>query len=451
MIRNHHALAETPAHELALYCLEAGIEAAQPDLVVRERLAVDDGTLTVDSDGEQSADGESEVTLTDFEDVMVVGAGKAAAHVAATLEDVLGDWLTDGIVVTNDPVETDRVAVVTASHPVPDERGVEGARRVRKRLASADESTLVLAVFTGGGSALLPAPAGELSLTNLQTVTGRLVESGATIDEINAVRKHCSDVKGGQLARAADPASVVTLLFSDVVGDDPAVIASGPTVPDPTTYADALAVLERHDVDAPTSVHERLERGAEGHAAETPKAGDECFERARTDVLANGWTAIEAARETASDAGYRTLVLAAEIEGEAREAAKTHAAIAREMRATGNPVEPPAVVVSGGEMTVTVTGDGSGGPNCEFALSAARSLPDDAVLASIDTDGEDGTSDVAGAIVAPSTVTDDTEAATALRANDAAGYLDDRGALVRTGQTGTNVNDLRVLVVTSGE
>ena len=439
MIANREALADSPAHRTALHCVEAGIRAAVPDRVVRERLALDGDHLRV---------GDATYDLTAFEGVVLVGGGKAAAGVAAAVEDLLGDRLTGGVVVTNDPAPTERVAVVEASHPVPDAAGVDGAERVRETVADADAGTLVLAVVTGGASALLPAPADGIELDDLRAVTDALLDSGATIDEINAVRKHCSALKGGLLARAAAPATVVGLLFSDVVGDDLAVIGSGPTAPDPSTLADAVAVLDDYGIDAPEAVRGRLERGASGELAETPTADDPCFDRVTNHVLANGWTALDAAREAAAEAGFRTLVLSSRIEGEAREAARTQAAVAEEIAATGNPVEPPAVVLSGGETTVTVEGDGRGGPNAEFALSAARSLPATAVLASVDTDGEDGASEAAGALVDGDTVEDRRAAAAALRANDAAGYLADRDALIETGRTGTNVNDLRALVVT---
>jgi hydroxypyruvate reductase len=444
MIEDSDRLAATPAHRTALHCIEEGIGAAVPKRVVREQVGLDGDRLVV---ADESYD------LADFGEVVVVGGGKAAAGVAAALEDLLGDRLSGGVVVTNAPEPTDRVDVVEASHPVPDAAGVEGAQRVRETVAAADAGTLVLAVVAGGASALLPAPVDGLALDDLQAVTDALLASGAAIEEINAVRKHCSALKGGLLARAAAPATVVSLLFSDVVGDDPAVIGSGPTAPDPSTFAEAVAVLDGYEIDAPAAVRERLKRGAAGELAETPTADDDCFERVHTHVLANAWTALAAAREAAAEAGFRTLVLSSRVEGEAREAGRMMAAVAAEIAATGNPVEPPAVVLSGGETTVTVAGGsegaGRGGPNTEFALSAARTLPDTAVLASVDTDGEDGASGAVGALVDAETVDDRAAATAALRANDAASYLADRDALIETGRTGTNVNDLRVLVVTA--
>ncbi|MFC6862405.1 glycerate kinase [Halomicroarcula sp. GCM10025817] len=437
MIRDYDTLARSPAHDCALDCLEAGIEAAQPRTVVAE---------TVQRTGEQLRIDDAVYDLEAYERVVVLGGGKAAAQVARELEAILGDALTGGVVVTDDPEACDRVTVREGDHPVPSQRGVEGAEAVLEQARAADESTLVLAVITGGGSALLPAPAEAVGLEALQSVTDALLSSGATIDEINAVRKHCSRLKGGRLAAAAAPATVATLVFSDVVGDDLSVIASGPTVPDETTFADALAVLDRYDIDAP-AVRDYLTAGVDGDVSETPSPGDPAFDRVSTHILADAWTALEAARSTARERGYETMVLSSRLRGEAREAGLAHLAVAEEVVATGNPVEPPAVVLSGGELTVTVRGDGEGGPNQEFALAGAIDLPPGAVLAAVDTDGRDGASDAAGAIVDSETVTDTAAARDALDDNDAGGYLAGRDARIVTGRTGTNVNDLRVLVV----
>ena len=439
MIEGADRLGSTPERQLALECLEAGIRSARPDTVVQETVAVEDGHLVVQG---------TRYALDDFEEIVVVGGGKAAAGVAAALEEVLGDQLGRGAVVTNDPRPTTRVEVIEGDHPVPSERGVEGARRVLSLARDADEHTLVLAVITGGASALLPAPAEEISLADLQAVTNALLESGATIHEINAVRKHLSALKGGRLAQAAAPGTVVGLIFSDVVGNDLDVIASGPTAPDASTYAEAQAVLDRFGIDPPASVRDRLDRGTAGEIEETPRGEDPVFERVRNFVLADGMTAIEAADAVAEGAGYGSVILSSRIRGEAREAAKTQVAVAEEVLATGNPHEPPVVILSGGETTVTVRGDGEGGPNQEFALSAAIELAaGDVVVASVDTDGSDGATEAAGAIVDVTTVDDPDRAREALARNDAYPYLGGRGALVTTGPTGTNVNDLRVVVV----
>lgn len=439
MIREADELASTPARETALACVEAGIEAAHPRRVVGAAVQLDGETLTIAG---------RVYDLTGVDRIVILGGGKASGTVAAALEGELGDRLEGGAVVCPDPVDTERVAVHVGNHPVPTERSVEGTRRVLELAEGADEHTLVLAVITGGGSALLAAPAEGIALADLQTVTDDLLASGASIHEINAVRKHLSAIKGGGLARAAAPARTVGLLFSDVVGDDLDVIASGPTAPDDSTYADAIDVLDRYAIEAPAAVRDRLERGADGALDETAGPDDPAFERVTNHVLANGFTALAAARDAAAGRGYNPCLLSSRVQGEAREAARTMVAVGEEVAATGNPIEPPAVVLSGGECTVTIEGTGSGGPNQEFALATAVELDGEATaLAAVDTDGRDGATDAAGALVDGSTVTDANAARDALSLNDSYPYLEARDALVVTGPTGTNVNDLRVLVV----
>ncbi|RBI59271.1 glycerate kinase [halophilic archaeon] len=430
---------------VARSCIDAGIEAAHPATVVGDSVALTGDELTVDG---------TVYDLSSYEDVVVLGGGNAAGTVAAALESILGERLTDGVVVTDVPEPTTTIDVVDGSHPVPDERGLAGAERILDRAGEATADTLVLGVVTGGGSALLPAPAGDVTLDDLQTVTDDLLGSGATIHEINAVRKHLSAIKGGRLAAAAAPATVVGLVFSDVVGDDLDVVASGPLVPDASTFADALDVVDRYDVALPPRVEHHLERGVDGDVAETPAPGADAFATVDVHVLANGLTALTAAGDAAADRGYTPLVLSSRVRGEAREAAKTHVGIAEEVRATGHPIAPPAVVLSGGETTVTLSDDaGAGGPNQEFALSAAIELDaDGVVVGSVDTDGIDGASDAAGAIVdGETTERTSMDARAALAANEASPFLEAAGALVETGPTGTNVNDLRVLVVADAE
>ena len=439
MIGNADRLATSAARRVALDCIEAGIRAARPERIVAETIGVDDRTLAV---------GGTCYALDDYRKIVVLGGGNAAAHVASALEAALGDRVDGGVVVTDDPTDTERIDVLQGDHPTPSARGVESTTRVAEAAASAGEETLVLGVLTGGGSALLAAPAGEVTLADLETTTRELLESGATIGEINAVRKHLSTVKGGLLARAASPATIVGLLLSDVVGDDPSTIASGPLTPDDSTYEEALAVVDRYDLALPDGVRERLERGAAGERPETPRADDGAFDRTATHVIGSNYTALTAAAATARDRGYEPVILSTRVRGEAREAAKTHVAVGEQVRATGDPVEPPAVVLSGGETTVTVSGDGTGGPNHEFALSSAIELHTSGVtVASVDTDGLDGVTDAAGAIVDRTTVDGKRTAATrALAANDAAPVLGSADATIETGPTGTNVNDLRVVV-----
>ncbi|WP_435095301.1 glycerate kinase type-2 family protein [Halorubrum sp. N11] len=481
--RDRERLARTPAHETALDCLAAGIEAALPGRLIRDTVSVRDGTLRI-----AGVDGTiGTYDLDAYDRVVLLGAGKATAGAAEGVAGVLreGDEAIDeALVVTDDPAEesesdstepssTAAIDVLPGDHPLPSEPGVESTRRVLDAAELAGPDDLVLAVITGGGSALLAAPADPISVDDLRALTSDLLASGASIDEINAVRKHCSAVKGGQLARAVAPATTVTLAVSDVIGDPLDTIASGPTVPDPSTYADALAVLDRYDLDVAASVRDRLSAGAEGELSETPTADDPAFDRSAAYVVGNGRTALDAAASAAEERGYEPLVLSASVRGEARETGTTHAAIAEECAARGSPVEPPAVLLSGGETTVTLgdaTDPGTGGPNAEFVASAGLALAegllsgesqgdsgdgdghsDDegaprVVVASVDTDGLDGPTDAAGA-VADATTLDPEAARDALDRHDVYPLLDDAGALLRTGPTGTNVNDLRAIVV----
>ncbi len=437
-------LARTPAHGLALDCLLAGIDAAHPRSLVEEAIAVADGVLSV-----RAVDGtRAEYDLDAYDRVVLLGGGNAAGTLAAAVEDALDEYLDAGVIVTDAPVETRRIEMLRGDHPTPSARGMEHTRRMLEVAEAMGPNDLVIAAVTGGGSALLAAPAAGLSLADLRHVTDRLLASGATIAEINAVRKHCSAIKGGGLARAAAPAAVVTLAVSDVVGDDLDVIASGPTVPDPSTYADALDVLDRYDATVPDAIRSHLRTGRDGDRPETPTADDPIFDRVHAHVIGNGRTALRAAHDVATDAGYRTSILAADVEGEAREAGAVHAAIATECRRSGGVAEPPAVLLSGGETTVTLRPDpGAGGPNQEFATGAALALADPGiVVGSVDTDGIDGATGAAGALVDAETL-DGAAARKALDRNDVNPLLSKAGALVCTGPTGTNVNDLRVTVI----
>ena len=440
MIENRDALARSPRHTLALDCIAAGVEAAHPERVVREAVTLDGDRLRVAG---------SERDLSGVDRLLVAGGGNAAGTAAAALEAVLGDRIDGGAVVTDAPAPTDRVDVLAGDHPVPTERNVTATSDVLDVARSAGPDDLVLAVVTGGGSALLAAPAEGVGLAELRATTEALLESGAPIDEVNAVRKRLSAVKGGGLAGAAAPAPVLGLVFSDVVGDDPGTVASGPTAPDRTTYADALAVLERHGTSVPDPVREHLEPGRRDERAGTPTT---LREGVTNHVLASNATALEAAAGVAADRGYTPLVLSTRTRGEAREAALPLVSVAEECAASGRPVEPPAVLLAGGEVTVTgAGGSGKGGPNAEFALSGALELAgrDHApiVVASVDTDGIDGNSGAAGGLVDGGTVGDSDVARAALDDHDASTYLAERDATVVTGPTGTNVNDLRAFVV----
>ncbi len=374
---------------------------------------------------------------------VVVGAGKAAATMARAVEDHWKGPL-EGLVVTRygHRVPTERIEVVEAAHPVPDAGGREAAARILSLAEDLGADDLALCLISGGGSALLTLPTPGIELADKQAVTGALLRSGAAIGEINCVRKHLSAIKGGRLGAACQPARVVSLLISDVPGDDPAVIGSGPTVPDPTTFGDALAVLQKYEIDEPATLIRHLASGAE----ETPKAGDPRLAGAETRIVATPAMALAAAAEAAREAGYEPVILGDALEGEARALARDHAGLARD-------AAPGTVLLSGGEATVTVTGTGRGGPNAEYALALALALDGapGVFATACDTDGIDGTEDNAGALVTPDTLARarqaGEDAAARLAANDAYGFFARLGDLVMTGPTLTNVNDFRAILV----
>ena len=426
-------------HEQLSRALEAGIEAATPRRVLAEQLEYSDGCLRIAG---------TEYPLGEFDRLLVLGGGNGAGQVARVLEALLDDLIDEGIVVTDNPAASDRIEVVEGTHPLPSEANVEGTSRLLDLAGETTERDLVLMVVTGGGSALLCAPGEGLSLDAYRSLTDRLIDSGATIDEINAVRKHVSRIKGGQLARALAPARTAGIVFSDVVGNHLDVIASGPIAPDESTYQDAVDVLDRYDIRTPDRVEERLAAGVRGERQETPGPGDAVFDRVTHHIVADNRTALDAAAGTLREEGYETAVLSDRIEGEASDVGGVHAQIALASAETGEPFDSPVAVLSGGEATVTVTGEGTGGPNQEFALRAGIDIAgSDVLAAAVDTDGIDGATDVAGAVVDGTTVTDSRRAEQALADNDAFGYLDEQHALLRSGPTGTNVNDLRLLLV----
>lgn len=422
-------LAASPAHDLALDCLAAGIDAAHPRRAVTRHCSLDGEILRLD---------DAEYDLSRYESIRILGGGKAADTIAAAVERLLDDRVEGGVVVTNERTATPAsIEVLEGDHPTPGAGSVAGARAVLDAARNADEETLVVAAIAGGGSALLCAPVAGLTVEDIQAVTQDLLESGASIGEINTVRRACSEIKGGGLAAAAAPATVVGVLVSDVVGDDPAVIASGPTVPIGTDPAGALRVLDRYGIEV-TAVQRQLTEAEPSGSTDT---------EVDNHVVASSRDAVEAARETAMNRGFDACVLSTRIEGESSEAGRFHAAIAAEVQTNGDPVEPPAVLLSGGETTVRVTGSGHGGPNQEFALAGGMELPSGAVIGAVDTDGRDGSTDGAGALVDAGTVDDHDAARSALADNDSYSFLKRRHSLLVTGATGTNVNDLRVLVV----
>ncbi len=384
--------------------------------------------------------------------IVVVGAGKASAEMATAVEDVLGERVTAGLVVVKDArgARGSRVRVVEAGHPLPDERGRAAADEILGLVTAAGPDDLVLCLISGGGSALLPLPVPGVSLAEKQAVTRLLLEAGATINELNAVRKHLSALKGGQLARAAAPAPVVALLLSDVIGDPLDVIASGPTAADPTTFADALAVLDRFGLRArlPAAARRQLEAGARGELPETPKPGDPLFARVTNMVVGNNGLVAAAAADEARRLGYTPLLLTRSLQGEAREAARVFAAILRDAALTGTPVPRPGCLIAAGETTVTVRGPGKGGRCQEFCLALAPLLAGlgGVLVLAAGTDGSDGPTDAAGAVADGTTAgrarRSRLDPRAALGANDAYSFFGALGDLVVTGPTGTNLMDL---------
>lgn len=381
---------------------------------------------------------------------VVIGAGKAAGAMAKAVEDHWHGPLT-GLVVTRyaHGLPTQHIEVVEAGHPVPDAAGHDAAKRISDLLKGLTADDMVLCLISGGGSALLALPAEGVSLADKQAINKALLKSGATIQEMNSVRKHLSAVKGGRLALAASPAKVVSLMISDVPGDDPSIIASGPTVPDPSSHADALAILEKYRIDIPANVRALLESG-EG---ETPKPGDSRLANVENIMISTPQEALDAAAKVAKGAGFTPLILSNCIEGEARDVALVHAAIAKQCAAFGQPAVPPCIIISGGETTVTVRGSGRGGRNAEFLLALTIALeghPGIYALAA-DTDGIDGTEDNAGALLTPDSLARAAAKGLSAKAflanNDGYSFFSDLGDLLITGPTRTNVNDFRAILI----
>ena len=385
----------------------------------------------------------------------MIGAGKASAPMAAAVEEVVAERVpVDGTVTVRygHVAPTRHVTIREAGHPVPDAAGVEATRAMVQALEGVGADDLVVCVISGGGSALLTLPDG-ISLADLQSTTTLLLRSGASIGEINIVRKHLDAVKGGGLARLARGARLLTLVLSDVVGNPLDAIASGPTVPDMSTFGDAAAVFARYQLwgELPRTVAARIRSGVAGELPDTPKAGDPIFERCETVIVGSNLLACQAAADSAATLGYQSQVLTTYVEGEAREAGRVLAALLREVNASQHPLPRPCVLVAGGETTVTVRGSGLGGRNQELALAAAfalRGVPN-VLLASVGTDGNDGPTDAAGAFVDGTTLRRAAElgldAESALADNNSYTFFDRLGDLIRTGPTNTNVNDVYLL------
>jgi hydroxypyruvate reductase len=436
------------AHALQIF--QAALQAVDPVEAIVRHVKLSNDVFMI---------GDSTYELKSYDRIFVVGAGKAVAPMAKAIEDILQDRISNGVIVVKDGhgLPLKRVQVLEASHPVPDERGVHGTEEILGLVEKAGDRDLVICLISGGGSALLIAPVEEISLADKQAATKLLLASGASIHEFNTVRKHLSRAKGGRLAQLAYPATITSLILSDVVGDDLDVIASGPTVPDPSTFLDAEQILRGYGIwdQLAPSVQRHIEKGKTGEIADTPKAGDAAFQRCSQVLVGTNLQALKAAGKKAEQLGYQPLILSSKVQGEAREVAKFYTAIAKEILESGHPLKPPACVLAGGETTVTLQGDGRGGRNQEFALAAALTIAglNNVVVLSGGTDGTDGPTDAAGAIA------DGTTAARArkkglnpkdyLQRNDSYSFFQQLDDLVMTGPTRTNVMDVYMLLVGS--
>jgi glycerate 2-kinase len=428
-------------------------------LIVRGLAAVDAHTAVaraVSRQGEELIIGRRRYDLRRYERVVVLGAGKATASMARAVEQKLGSRLKDGFVVVKygHGVPTKRIVVAESGHPVPDQSGRRAAASLCAMAAELSRRDLLIVLLSGGASSLLPAPVAGVTLADKQRTTQELLRCGASILEINAVRKHLSRIKGGRLAESTD-ATVVTLILSDVLGDDLSAIGSGPTAPDPTTYHDAVAVLKRYHIwrAVPQRVRRHLDRGRQGCVSETPKPGSLLFRRVHHHIVGNSAAAVAAVAHAAREAGFRTLVHRPVLTGEAREEGKWFGTLARNIVREGRPLQKPCCVVAGGETTVTVTGKGTGGRAQEFAAAAALEIAGLAKVwvVAIGTDGTDGPTDAAGAVVDGHTVARaqhlSVDLARALKRHNTYPALKKLRQLIVTGPTGTNVNDLYLLLV----
>jgi glycerate 2-kinase len=440
------SLSELRAHAREIFA--AGVRSADPFEAVKRHIKTVDGALRA---GGRSYD------LAAIGNIFIIGCGKAAARMALALQEIIGARITGGVVVVKygHGLLLEKIKVVEAGHPIPDRAGFDGARQVIELASRAGVSDLILFVISGGGSALLPMPAEGITLEDKQQTTQTLLASGATIQEVNALRKHLSRLKGGRLAELAYPASTVALVLSDVVGDRLDAIASGPTVGDATTFGDCLEIVRRYDLGGkiPAKVLDLLERGARGDAAETPKPSAALFQKVQNIIVGSNRTALAAAQQRAASLGYQTQVLTSSIEGESRIVATSHCARIKEMLRQDQLPRQPVCLISGGETTVTLRGDGLGGRNQEFAVAAAIEIAElnNVVVLSAGTDGTDGPTDAAGAIVDGTTVQRGSSLGHKpdefLARNDSYHFLQATGDLLITGPTLTNVMDMQVILV----
>jgi hydroxypyruvate reductase len=436
-----------PRGEQVKRILEAALAAVEPGGAIRRFIQRDGNELVVQG---------ARYSLQEYRRVRIVGTGKAGAPMAAAAEEILGAALCDGLVIVKEghrQPECRRVQLLEAGHPIPDQRGVLAASQLSEFLTGSQADDLVICLISGGGSALMVSPVPGIELAEMQRLTSALLASGAAIQEINTLRKHLEQLKGGGLARRAFPANLITLILSDVIGDPLDVIASGPTVPDPSTYQQAKQILEHYDLmeRAPAAVVNHLNDGLHGRVTETPKPGDPAFAKVQNVVIGSNRLAARAALEQAQREGFNPLLLTTSMQGEARQAGRVLASMARELTESSQPMPRPACLAAGGETTVTLTGGGLGGRNQELALGAVSDLSGlpDVLLVSLATDGGDGPTDAAGAVVTGRTLEQarrlGLDPAVHLKNNDSYHFFKGVGDLIQTGPTMTNVNDLTLV------
>ena len=438
---------------MAKVIFSRAVSAVDPAQRLKDMIRIEGDRLLIRTE----EDLEKVFRLDAFKKIFLIGTGKASVSMAQAIEEIFGDRITKGIITTKygHILPLEKTEWIECGHPLPDQKGLEGARKVQALLKESGPGDLVIFLLSGGGSALLPLPAEGITLEEKQQVTQFLLDCGADIKEINTIRKHISQIKGGWLARWAFPSAVIGLILSDVVGDPLDVIGSGPTVPDVSTFEEAWDIFKKYDLIGriPSSIRNHLLRGKEGKVEETPKPGEKTFEKVYNYLIGSNILALRAAETEASSLGLNTLILSSSIVGDTREAARFHAAIAKEVIFSGNPLPRPACIISGGETTVTVKGHGRGGRNQEFALAGALEINglEKVVLLSGGTDGTDGPTDASGAVADHTTVRRARAAGldpkAHLEKNDAYPFFQRLGDLLITGPTHTNVMDVRILLV----
>ena len=441
--------APSDARKKAAHILAEALQAVDPYNAVKEHVTLEGSTLHISN---------TKYNLDQYRSVYVFGAGKGVAPMIVAIEEILGDYLTSGIGIVKygHSQSTHKVSIVEAAHPIPDLSGLKGTDNILKMLAETTPDDLIIVLLTGGASALLESPAESIELKDMQVMSELLLASGATINEINCIRKNCSQVKGGGLARKAPLNTMITIILSDVVGSPLDIIASGPTVPDPSTWHDALSIIKKYKLEQklPPAIVNRIDAGMQQHIADTPKIRDKIFNQKKSFVIGDNYLAAKRACQVAQTMGFNSLLLTTFLQGEAKEAAKFIVSIGLEIKSSNAPVAPPACVVVGGETTVTLTEtNGVGGRKQELALAAAIELDGipNITLASFATDGSDGPTTGAGGIVDGTTVDRGRKKGLQiddyLQRHDSYHFLQSVGDLIETGPTLTNVNDLILLIV----